>query len=173
MKTEMEPPRQPVTHSGAVFSPCERYRYRLWRVWTPSLPPAVFVMLNPSTASHLLDDPTIRRCMRFAYDWSFGGIDVVNLFAWRSADPRVLAKVVDPVGPESDYHITKAVSHARCVVVAAWGSGEAARDRAAAVVGLIRDCGVPLMCLGETKSGSPRHPLYMPASTTLKGYNPG
>ena len=73
---------------GAVISDCKRYRYRLWRIWNGSQSRLVFVMLNPSTADGEQDDPTIRKCVGFAERLGYGGIEVVNLFAWRATDPR-------------------------------------------------------------------------------------
>ncbi|TMF61888.1 MAG: DUF1643 domain-containing protein, partial [Chloroflexi bacterium] len=73
----------PAAVRGATFSADRRYRYRLWRRWDGARPVVAFVMLNPSTADARRDDPTIRRCIGFAKSWGFGGVEVVNLFAYR------------------------------------------------------------------------------------------
>jgi hypothetical protein len=123
----------------------------------------VFLMLNPSTADANHDDPTIRRCIGFAKDRGFGGIDVVNLFAWRATRPSELLAVDDPVGPMNDMHI-RAASEGR-TIVAAWGAGGSHRDRVAHVWQLIPFEHV--VCLGITKHGHPRHPLYVRADAEL------
>jgi hypothetical protein len=157
---------------GAVLSPCGSYRYRLWRVWDPRSPRALFVMLNPSTADALADDPTIRRCTGFARAWGMGGIDVVNLYAWRSTDPealRTLELAWRIVGPERDAHITAALAHAG-VVVLAWGAHPLAAAEAPGVVARIVDAGLAPQCLGVTATGHPRHPLYVRGDTPLVVY---
>ena len=68
--------------STAVYSDCERYRYLLTRVWNPDAPRALFVMLNPSTATEVQNDPTVERCERRARALGFGGFRVTHLFAW-------------------------------------------------------------------------------------------
>lgn len=55
--------------SGAIFSPCREYRYKLWRTWDASKLPLNVIGLNPSTADETKNDPTIRRCIQFAIDW--------------------------------------------------------------------------------------------------------
>ena len=87
---------------GAELSGCGRYRYKLWRIWDPDLPPILFVMLNPSTADANSDDRTIRRCVAFAKRDGFGGLLVGNLFAYRTPYPRVLRKAEEPVGDGND-----------------------------------------------------------------------
>lgn len=69
--------------SGAIFSDCERYRYRLWREWEPALPTLAFLLLNPSTADERVNDPTIERCQRRAVTWGYGRLEIVNLFPLR------------------------------------------------------------------------------------------
>ncbi|CDY79414.1 hypothetical protein BGLT_02195 [Caballeronia glathei] len=126
---------------------------------TAGEPHAMFLMLNPSTADATLDDPTIRRCRSFAAAWGMDGITVANLYALRSTDPAGLWLHADPIGPENDDHLYElAVTHGR--VVCAWGANARA-DRVAAVVHLLRHAGAQLTCLGTTKSGAPRHPLYV------------
>jgi hypothetical protein len=143
--------------TGATFSPCCTYRYELLRVWDDAMPTVCFVMLNPSTADHRNDDPTIRRCIGFAKSWDYGGIRVVNLFAYRATNPRTLKHVRDRVGPDNDEWIEAAIRNSG-LAIAAWGANPMARDRSVTLKG---KC--DLWCLGTTKSGAPKHPLYVPS----------
>lgn len=156
-----------VIRGDAAFDPTGRYRYRLRRSWSAG-PRVVFVMLNPNTADAVRDDPTIRRCIGFARRWGFASVDVVNLFAYRTVDPRELARVADPVGPDNDLHITRAVRRAD-LVVCAWGATRLARERGARVAALVAQREV--RCLGRTKAGAPRHPLYLRADTALRRFS--
>lgn len=144
--------------SAAGLSDCGRYRYWLTRTWDKSLPVVCFVMLNPSTADAHTDDPTIRRCIGFAKAWSCGGISVVNLFAWRAADPDELPGVA-AVGPENDTCIIAAAEGRD--VIAAWGAHMADSKRAEFVTELLKQCARSVECLGYTATGRPRHPLYL------------
>lgn len=146
---------------SAVFSPCGEYRYLLERGGdlASSRGPAVFVMLNPSTADASSDDPTIRRCQNFARAWGRRGIIVVNLYALRSTDPRNLWNDPDPVGPDNDAWLAK-VAGQRGEVVCAWGA-HAKPERVQRVVDLLTDVEARMLCLGTTKDGAPRHPLYV------------
>lgn len=156
------------THlTGAIFSHCGRYRYTLTREWNGSTSPLTFIMLNPSTADASVDDPTIRRCIGFARTRGFGGLRVLNLFAFRSTDPVHMKADPDSVGPDNDMHLgaaLKAAKGANAPVVAAWGVHGVHNGREAVVRGLAQECGVALMCLGVTKYGHPRHPLYVSAT---------
>ena len=144
---------------GAVFSPCGVYRYRLWRKWN-DLPPAVFIMLNPSTANEVKNDPTVERCERRARDMGFGGVCVANIFALRSTDPAALYQHADPVGPDNDAAIIKSVAEAG-IVVCAWGGHGNLNDRGAAVLALLREAGVVPHYLKLNNDGTPAHPLYV------------
>jgi hypothetical protein len=145
----------------AYFSPCRKYRYALTRKCAPlGHGTVVFVGLNPSTADHERDDATIRRCRGFARHWGFAELAMVNLYAYRSTDPRQLRKMTDPIGPENDHTIASFCAAANLVVVA-WGA--AATDKRASEV-----LGLPISdphCLGQTKTGAPRHPLYVKKDT--------
>ncbi len=148
---QMEPAR------SAVISDDERYRYLLTRTWDEAKPVILFVMLNPSTADAYEDDPTIRRCVSFAKRDGYGGLEVTNLYAYRSTKPEELWRVFDPVGPENDYHIMRATE--RCAQrVAAWGANaKSARSR------IVRKMLIDPCVLGLTKKGFPKHPLYISA----------
>jgi hypothetical protein len=142
----------------AVISPDGVYRYRLSRIWDSSKLPLVWIMLNPSTADAIEDDPTIRRCISFARRESCGGIEVLNLFAYRATNPKELMRVTDPVGPDNDKWIQE-VLHSQVRCVCGWGAFPKVWDRAAAVLDLAR--GINFLCLGRTAAGHPLHPLYI------------
>ena len=150
---------------GAIID--GEYRYGLWRYWDQSKPAAVFIMLNPSTADAEADDPTIRRCMGFARAWEYGGIEVVNLFAYRATDPLAFSCVTDPIGPRNDDAIKQFTTRNPASIIAAWGAVRPMfRARIATVMSAIRTTyGRELFCLGVTKDGSPRHPLYVRGDT--------
>ncbi|MBE3640355.1 DUF1643 domain-containing protein [Mangrovicoccus algicola] len=147
--------------SVAVYSPCERYRYALTRVWDPAGTKAAFVMLNPSTATETQNDPTVERCERRARTLGFGAFRVANIFAWRDTDPRAMRAAPEPVGPENDAAIAEAC-HWADRVICAWGTHGAFLDRGPTVERLIRAAGVMPYHLGLSKAGHPRHPLYLP-----------
>lgn len=147
--------------SEAVYSPCERYRYLLTRTWDPGGRRALFVMLNPSTATELQNDPTVERCERRARALGYGAFRVTNIFAWRDTDPRAMRAAADPVGPGNDAAIRDSAPWAD-TVIAAWGTHGAHLGRGKAVEALLRGAGVPLQVLGLTQAGHPMHPLYIP-----------
>ena len=149
--------------STAVYSDCERYRYSLTRVWEPSGKRVNFVMLNPSTATEVQNDPTVERCERRARALGFGSFAVTNIFAWRETDPRLMRKAADPVGPENDAAILERANWAN-TVIAAWGTHGAHQDRGPAVEQLLRQNAHDLCHLGLSKAGHPKHPLYLPYS---------
>src|SRR3954454_21911255 len=91
-----------LSRGSAVFSKCNRYRYRLDRIWDEARPPLAFGMLNPSTADHERNDATIERCERRARALGFGSLIVWNLFAFRSTKPSTLKAQDDPIGPKND-----------------------------------------------------------------------
>jgi hypothetical protein len=159
----------------AVFSPDRTYRYSLTRRWDNTAPLACFIMVNPSTADALTDDPTIRRCCSFARSWGAGGLLVVNLFALRATNPDELRRHPDPVGPDNDYAIRYLLSanpyRPPGWVVAAWGVHGLLDGRDEQVFALVADTpAAGLQCLGTTRDGQPRHPLYVRGGTPLAAF---
>lgn len=146
--------------SIAVYSDCEAYRYLLTRVWDGDGRKALFVMLNPSTATEVQNDPTVERCERRARALGFGAFRVCNIFAWRATDPRVMRRAPDPVGPVNDAAIAESCLWAD-TIVCAWGTHGAHLGRGSEVERLMREAGRPLHHLGLTREGHPRHPLYV------------
>lgn len=148
-----------LTQGGATISQCGQYRYDLRRTWA-SGPECTFIMLNPSTADANEDDPTIRRCISFAKREGCGSLLVVNLFAFRATDPKVMADAEDPIGPRNAVFLDEAIKNH--TVIAAWGAHPLARQ-----AGKRLSKEYDLMCLGKTKAGAPRHPLYVRGDAPL------
>ena len=146
--------------STAIYSDCERYRYALTRTWDDAGSRVHFVMLNPSTATEVQNDPTVERCERRARALGHGAFRVTNIFAWRDTDPRKMRAASDPVGPENDQTILDAVDWAD-QTICAWGTHGEHRGRGPLMEHVLRATQSPLFHLGLSKAGHPKHPLYI------------
>ena len=149
--------------SGAIFSECRTYRYRLWRIWDSDKDEenfVNFVMLNPSTADEVKNDPTVERCERRARAMGYGGLVVTNIFALRSTDPNWLYEHPDPVGTINDEHLISAAQEA-ALVVCGWGAHGAINGRGQFVMRMLKEAGATPHALKITKGGEPGHPLYI------------
>lgn len=150
--------------SVAVYSACEHYRYALTRIWDPQGRRVLFIMLNPSTATEIQNDPTVERCERRARALGYGAFRVCNIFAWRATNPRDMRAQTDPVGPANDDAIRDALRWTQDTI-AAWGSHGVHLHRGRAVADLIRAMGAQPRHLGLTRDGQPKHPLYISYTT--------
>jgi len=162
-----------IEKSAVIRGVHDEYRYQLRRVWDYSKPQCVWIMLNPSTADSKINDATIRKCMRFAFLWGYGGITVVNLFAYRSRNPKTVAQLPPQIaiGPDNDFFIMEAAAQARGIVFG-WGAVPFATQRARNLTyELARSPALcPPQCLGVTIKGEPRHPLMVAYRTPLELY---
>lgn len=157
--------------AGAELSACGRYRLLLWRRWGDGGVLAA-VLLNPSTADADRDDPTLRAVTARARAAGLGAVRVANLFTLRSADPQALRAAEDPVGPGADAAIDRAVEGA-ALVLCGWGAGGALAGRGAAVAARLAAADLPLVHLGLTRGGQPRHPLYVPQAVPMRDWRIG
>lgn len=170
--------------TGASFSECGRFRYDLTRTYDARGPWCLFIGLNPSTADAQNDDPTIRREIDFAHGFGYPNLAKCNLFALRSTDPAgIVSSLVDPTGgPENDEAIARWVRKAGLVLFA-WGSSNKVGSRLASRAWVVRrdiravvremPSPAPLFgCLGTTKEGQPKHPLYLSKETPWPPINP-
>lgn len=164
------------TDSSATLSLCGRYRYSLSRVWNKSQSTVCWIMLNPSKADAEVDDPTIRRCVSFGKLWGYGGIRVVNLFAYRATNPKDVDKfsaVSEPGDPSrNDRFILDAIRRSPAISVAAWGNNANTiqQSRVCEVLRMVKAEKLTLMCFGLTSKRQPRHPLYQPRGRKLITY---
>jgi hypothetical protein len=158
---------------GATLSPCGTYRYHLYRTWDPELPHMVWLMLNPSTADASVDDMTIRKCMGFARSEGMGGIEVLNLFAYRATHPTDLVDAaqagVDPEGPGNvemwGVVLDVADKTPGTLVVAGWGASKPKGIISRAL--LHHDLRPDWFCYGRTMGRAPRHPSRLPYDSKL------
>ncbi|GAA6209240.1 DUF1643 domain-containing protein [Cognatishimia sp. WU-CL00825] len=146
--------------SEAWYSDCETYRYSLTRIWDNKKPRVAFVMLNPSKATEIQNDPTIERCERRARILGFGGFRAVNIFALRETSPRLMRQHKSPEGPENKQVLRDSCGWAQ-KIIAAWGVHGAHLDQGKATCSLLLEAGKEVYHLGLTKDGHPRHPLYI------------
>lgn len=171
--TSNPPPQTPPEAHGylendAVISDCGKYRYLLRRTWDHAKPRALLIMLNPSTADASTDDATIRSCVRLLRGLGYGSAEVVNLMAWRATNPKELPpKPSDAMGAGNATVIDAAMS--RCdVAICAWGAHPYAERFARAVLDIVSLHRPSAYCFGKTKSGAPKHPLYIKSGTPLE-----
>lgn len=150
--------------SEAVYSECERYRYALTRVWDANSKRVTFVMLNPSKANEVSNDPTVERCERRARALGYGAFRVTNIFAWRDTDPMAMRKAKRPEGPDNPRVLREAAIWADDII-AAWGAHGSHREQGPKIAALLKAMDTPLYHLGLTKDGHPRHPLYISYKT--------
>lgn len=148
----------------AVISDCGRYRYLLRRTWDQNLARSLFIMLNPSTADAEVDDATIRSCIRLSKSWGHGSFEVISIFGLRATNPAELAKAANPIGPMNER--VGAAAIARCdMAICAWGAHPMAERHHGYIMGRVKSHRPTAYCLGRTKSGAPKHPLYIPTGT--------
>ncbi len=154
--------------NSAAFSDCRKYRYALWRWWDKSKKYVMFIGLNPSTADEIENDPTIRRCIGFAQSWGFGGLCMANLFAIRATNPKIMLNHSNPIGIDNNEWLIKLAVQAS-KVIAAWGMYGGYKKRDKEIIALIPD----MYCLGITKEGFPKHPLYLKKDSELTVFSKG
>jgi hypothetical protein len=158
--------------SVALFSDDRRYRYWLLRQWDPQKPAVAFIGLNPSTADEKINDPTIRRCIGFAERWGYGGLLMLNLYAYRSTIPSKMWKVHrrggDIIGGERGYVMALmgyARQHGCEQTIAAWGNDKLDRHIA------LKSTPWKLDCLKINDDGQPGHVLYLPYLAERQPWN--
>jgi hypothetical protein len=148
---------------SATFDDEEVYRYDLvWR-WSDG-PLLIGWLLNPSTATHEVLDPTVRGMIARARARGYAGVRILNLFGLRATDPRDMRRHADPIGPENDLVIRRALVRAAdedALIVAGWGRHGNHLGRQARALKLADAAGVKLHAFKINADGTPKHPLYV------------
>lgn len=149
---------------GAAFSGTgDCYRDELRRTWDYNRQKLVVCMLNPSRASHLIDDQTVIVLIHFARLWGYGGLLIVNLYSWRSPSPKAMKAAEQRIGSANGDALEAAMAYAAANggrLLAAWGTDGNFEGRADWFVSrATRVYRLELVCLGRTRSGAPKHPM--------------
>lgn len=134
------------------------YRYQLWRRWSDGGRYVNFICLNPSKADEAADDPTVRKCVKYADSWGFDALCITNLFAYRATDPEAMKRFTDPIGFGNDRHL-KQVAEGASLIVCAWGLHGTHLSRASKVKNLLRRFDLHYLRISREQ---PWHPLYLP-----------
>jgi len=142
--------------SDAILSKDRKYRYVLSRIWDDSKDKIVFIGLNPSTADEKEDDPTIRKCISYAKKWGYGGLYMLNLFAYRATKPKEMKKANNPIGDENDKYLDEYVNKSD-KVICAWGNNGSFQNRSYKILNKYNN----LYYLKLNKSKEPSHPLFL------------
>lgn len=166
----------------AVFSADRKYRYWLTRELeygfnADKSDTVTFLMLNPSTADEMQDDPTIRRCIGFARSWGYEQLIIANIFGLRSTDPQGIYDDDNPIDHCGGYTNNKYIRLAARksdLVVCAWGNHGAVGGRGYFVEKMLRgdtSISCDIKCLGVNATGHPKHPLYLRSDSTLQEFS--
>ena len=171
----------------AKFSSCNRYRYKLGRYWDNTKPRVIFCLLNPSTADAYKNDPTIRRCINYAIRWQYGGLEILNIFAYRATNPKdMLSSPIDPVGEYNHDAFKQAIKQTRDHfneineyendyynprVICGWGTHGTHQDQGEHALDWLEREGATILALDTTKAGLPKHPLYLKADLLPSPYS--
>ncbi len=146
----------------ANFSPCRKYRYTLTRTWDKNKGIVAFVGLNPSTADENRDDHTITHCINYAKQWGYGGLVMINLFAFKATAPANMKIADDPIGQKNDYWLLKIAKEVD-LIIACWGNPGTFLNRGKDVYNLLKNHN--MKCLKINETGEPHHPLYLPENS--------
>lgn len=166
--------------SGALWGSIAvepQHRYMLWRVWDDRLGqhPLLWIMLNPSTATHDRNDPTIRRCIEWSKRWGFGGLVVVNAYGYCATHPKRLLETPARVGELNDRVLQATLAMVAVDndampahrVIVAWGANiESSRERELKRMFVDADCRA--FCFGRSRGGHPLHPVRLAYNKELQ-----
>lgn len=161
-------PKNNFIDSGAIFSPCRKYRYTLWREWDFGYGTVNFLLLNPSTADENVLDPTLTRCLKYSQAWGYKKMIITNIFSYRSTCPFEMKKQDEPIGTLNDFYILLSAQESNKVVLG-FGNHGNHLGRGLEVLSLLRD--YDLYCLDVSKTGFPKHPLYLKGDLNAKIYS--
>lgn len=147
------------------FSDCGNYRCYLSRRWR-SGPTVLWLCMNPSSATHLVDDATSRKLTRHARRLGFGKLFLLNIMDYRATDPAHL-----PEGEERSAQnlneIRRCALNACCVVLAYGGLRQNPRWIEFANDAVEACQGADMYRVATNLDGSPRHPRCFPANFVL------
>lgn len=157
---------------GATISECGRYRPLLWRRWGDEQASCMlWIGMNPSTADASVNDPTIQREVAFTKREGFTRYVKCNVMDYRATDQRELRRPdINPCSDDNLPTIQHMAQDAGMVVLCFGTLHKRTQPYGDAVVMLLQSMGLRPVCLGKNVAGSPKHPLYLAASTKFEPF---
>lgn len=152
----------------ALFDETRQHRLKLSCTWEGAKEKCLFIMLNPSTADLRRCDRTLDRCISFAKAEGYGGLDVVNLYSYRTVSPVELRTAAIQSLPENSEIVQQAMTEATKVIIA-WGSNAKYKEYKW-VLDFANQIDKPLYCYGKTANSSPRHVLFLRKDSKIAAY---
>ena len=145
----------------AKFCEAKKNRYFLKRKWNNSKGLLLYIMLNPSVADEIKDDPTIRRLINFTKKFDYGGFLVGNIFTKITPNPKEIdrSKGISDKNFEELFKLINKVDQ----IVYAWGNSVEEPK-------ILKELISSPKCFGKNFNGTPKHPLYLSSSSQLESY---
>ena len=145
----------------AEFSKNKKHRYYLSRKWSEK-EQVLFILLNPSKGGDINDDPTIKRLISISKSLDYGGFKVVNLYTIINPKRNKLYEKKRRFSRKNKNLIINLVTQYKTIVYG-WGATE---NEPIWLKNIIKNP----MCFYINNNGTPKHPLYIKKSFTLKKY---
>ncbi len=168
-----KPSRQDGIIRTAVFhrNGCRLLLSRIWG--NPNSPRPLAIGHNPSTANHLVDDPSSRRLIHFFKAWGYSGYDLANFYPFMTSSPDACRAMLvsdttewsaDAVRNAQRENHRELADHAKRapMILACWGDLVRTPSHVMRMIEHLKAArGGPLelYCLGTTASGNPKHPM--------------
>lgn len=159
---------------SAAYSQSLRHRYSLTIQWKTGPRTLMVIGLNPSTATELVDDPTVLRCKKRAKALGFDRMVMTNLFAYRATAPEDMKALdsADAVGGLDQMATLRDTAASSDLILCAWGNHGSHSRQASVVLRMLAAHRDKFRCLAVTQTGHPKHPLYCKNDAPIKPYNP-
>lgn len=159
--------------STAIFSDNKEYRYRLTRTWDANKNKGVLLMLNPSKATELFTDKTLMNVTNFLINADYGGIEVINLFAYMTPYTKFLMDRKMKYERFNDKYILEVVSCVKnSLIIIGWGSDSRKYiTRKKQVERMLYPYADKLKCFQDDRKRKPRHPRDYSESWSLVDYD--
>jgi hypothetical protein len=162
----------------ALFSESHKHRLFLSRTWDVNLPISLWIMINPSLADHIADDPTVLKVISISRYNGFGSIWIINLFDYITPDQAVLATLDSNL--LNDYNTSSIITlnifnnlSPNDSVICAWGNGPTQlHTRMSTIIHWFNNShfkrlNLKLKAVKLNSNGQPTHPLYLPENSPL------
>ncbi|MED4210811.1 DUF1643 domain-containing protein [Priestia megaterium] len=156
--------------STAVLSDNNQYRYKLSRVWNEEKPNAAVLMLNPSKADMLKTDKTVMNVNNYLVDKGYGSFTIVNLFAFRTTEPKFLNQRDEIYETLNDDYLAEAFYEADVIIVAWVRDKDKYVRRKRAVEKLLLNYKEKVKCFEDSNGKKLRHPRDLTVNWKLIDY---